>query len=52
VPVLAPDTTVLNALTALRTARAQLAVITPREPFSGIVSLDDLLSELLTTNPH
>jgi len=52
-PALAPDTTVLDALTALRAARAQLAVITiPGQPFAGIISLDDLLGELLTANPH
>jgi CBS domain containing-hemolysin-like protein len=53
VPALAPGTTVLDALTALRAARAQLAVITtPGEAFAGVISLDDLLSELLATNPH
>lgn len=53
VPALAPGTTVLDALTALRAARAQLAVITiPAESFAGIISVDDLLSELLATNPH
>ena len=53
VPALAPGTPVLQALTALRAARAQLAVITtPAEPFAGIISLDDLLNELLTANPH
>jgi CBS domain containing-hemolysin-like protein len=53
VPALAPDTTVLDALTAMRAARAQLAVVNgPGEPFAGVISLDDLLSELLTANPH
>lgn len=53
VPALAPDTTVLDALTALRAARAQLAVVaTPGQPPAGIISLDDLLSELLSANPH
>lgn len=53
VPALAPDTTVLDALTALRAARAQLAVVAiPGQPPVGIISLDDLLSELLAANPH
>lgn len=53
VPALAPGTTVLDALTVMRGARAQLAVITtPGEAFAGVISLDDLLSELLTANPH
>jgi CBS domain containing-hemolysin-like protein len=53
VPALAPATPVLQALTTLRAARSQLAVIaSPDEPFAGIISLDDLLSELLTANPH
>jgi magnesium and cobalt exporter, CNNM family len=53
VPTLRPGTTVLTAITALRRAQAQLAVIaTPDDKFAGIVSLDDLLSDLLTTNPH
>jgi magnesium and cobalt exporter, CNNM family len=53
VPVLSPGTTVLDALTVMRGARAQLAVITtPAEAFAGVISLDDLLSELLTANPH
>jgi CBS domain containing-hemolysin-like protein len=50
VPALAPDTSVLRAVTALRRARSQLAVVaTPGEPFVGIVSLDDLLGELLSS---
>ncbi|MFB9832375.1 hemolysin family protein [Actinoallomurus acaciae] len=53
VPTLAPDSTVLAALTAMRAARAQLAVVaTPENPFMGLISLDDLLSDLLTANPH
>lgn len=53
VPSLAPGTSVLDALGALRAARAQLAVVAaPGEPFAGVISLDDLLSELLTANPH
>jgi CBS domain containing-hemolysin-like protein len=51
VPRLAPDTSVLRAVTALRHARAQLAVVAaPAEPFIGIVSLDDLLGELLAVS--
>ncbi|MEV5754510.1 hemolysin family protein [Actinoallomurus sp. NPDC052308] len=53
VPSLPPDTTVLAAVSTLRRARAQLALVaTPENPFIGIVSLDDLLSELLAGNPH
>ncbi|MCO5969769.1 CNNM domain-containing protein [Actinoallomurus soli] len=53
VPTLSLDTTVLAAVSALRRARAQLALVaTPENPFIGIVSLDDLLSELLAGNPH
>jgi CBS domain containing-hemolysin-like protein len=53
VPTLTPGTTVLAAVSRLRRARAQLAVVaTPENPFIGIVSLDDLLSELLAGNPH
>jgi CBS domain containing-hemolysin-like protein len=53
VPTVTPDTTVLAAITALRRAQAQLAVVaTSDDPFAGIVSLDDLLSDLLATNPH
>jgi CBS domain containing-hemolysin-like protein len=53
VPTLPPDGGVLDALTTMRHARAQLAVVaTPEDPFIGLVSLDDLLSELLAANPH
>lgn len=53
VPTLTPGTTVLAAVSRLRRARAQLALVaTPENPFIGIVSLDDLLSELLAGNPH
>ncbi|GAB3968993.1 hemolysin family protein [Actinoallomurus acanthiterrae] len=52
-PTLTPGTTVLAAVSRLRRARAQLALVaTPGDPFLGIVSLDDLLSELLAVNPH
>jgi CBS domain containing-hemolysin-like protein len=53
VPTLAPDSRVLDALTTMRNAHAQLAVVaTPDDPFAGLVSLDDLLGELLAANPH
>lgn len=52
-PTLPQDSTVLAAITELRRAHAQLAVVAgPHDPFIGLVSLDDLLSDLLTTNPH
>ncbi|MFC6880327.1 MULTISPECIES: hemolysin family protein [Actinomadura] len=52
-PVLTAATTVLDAVTRLRRARAQLAVVNDADgEFSGIVTLDDLLAELLATNPH
>lgn len=52
-PALTSGTTVLDAVTRLRRDRAQLAVVTgPNAEFSGIVTLDDLLAELLATNPH
>ncbi|WP_329522437.1 MULTISPECIES: hemolysin family protein [Thermomonosporaceae] len=52
-PVLTAETTVLDAVTRLRRARAQLAVVNDADgEFSGIVTLDDLLAELLATNPH
>lgn len=48
IPTLPPETTVLRAVTTLRRARSQLAVVaTPAGRFAGIVSLDDLLGELL-----
>ena len=53
IPTLHPDSGVLDTLTTMRNARAQLAVIaTPDHPFIGLVSLDDLLGELLAANPH
>jgi CBS domain containing-hemolysin-like protein len=52
-PVLTAATTVLDAVTSLRRDRAQLAVVNdPEGAFAGIVTLDDLLAELLATNPH
>jgi CBS domain containing-hemolysin-like protein len=52
-PVLTAGTTVLDAVTSLRRDRAQLAVVNdPQGAFAGIVTLDDLLAELLATNPH
>ncbi|WP_433331541.1 hemolysin family protein [Spirillospora sp. CA-294931] len=52
-PVLTASTTVLDAVSRLRRARAQLAVVnTPAGELTGIVTLDDLLAELLATNPH
>ncbi|HEX6471228.1 MAG TPA: hemolysin family protein [Streptosporangiaceae bacterium] len=53
IPSLSARTGVLAAITTLRHAHAQLAVITAADGgFAGIVSLDDLLSDLLTANPH
>lgn len=53
VPTLTPDSAVLTAVTTMQRARAQLAVIaTADDPFIGLVSLDDLLGELLAANPH
>ncbi|GGU93901.1 membrane protein [Actinomadura cremea] len=52
-PVLTAETTVLDAVSRLRRARAPLAVVNDAEgEFTGIVTLDDLLAELLATNPH
>ncbi|GAA1565781.1 hemolysin family protein [Actinomadura kijaniata] len=52
-PRLTPSTTVLDAVTRLRRSRSQLAVVTGEGGgFAGIVTLDDLLAELLATNPH
>ncbi|MFC5747396.1 hemolysin family protein [Actinomadura rugatobispora] len=52
-PVLTAGTTVLDAVTSLRRDRAQLAVVNDAQgAFAGIVTLDDLLAELLATNPH
>jgi CBS domain containing-hemolysin-like protein len=53
VHTLPADSGVLDALTTMRNARAQLAIVaTADDPFIGLVSLDDLLSELLAANPH
>ncbi|WP_067487875.1 hemolysin family protein [Actinomadura hibisca] len=51
-PTLTTGTTVLDAVTRLRRGRAQLAVVNDDTGFAGIVTLDDLLAELLATNPH
>ncbi|GAA2119240.1 hemolysin family protein [Actinomadura napierensis] len=52
-PALTAETTVLDAVSRMRRARAQLAVVNgDRGEFAGIVTLDDLLAELLATNPH
>ncbi|WP_308208166.1 CNNM domain-containing protein [Actinomadura madurae] len=52
-PVLTAETTVLDAVSRMRRGRAQLAVVSDgRGEFAGIVTLDDLLAELLATNPH
>ncbi|RFS86813.1 HlyC/CorC family transporter [Actinomadura spongiicola] len=52
-PVLTAETTVLDAVSRMRRARAQLAVVNGEgDEFTGIVTLDDLLAELLATNPH
>ncbi|POM25968.1 hypothetical protein BTM25_03520 [Actinomadura rubteroloni] len=50
---LTPETTVLDAVSRMRRTRAPLAVVnTPDGRFAGIVTLDDLLAELLAANPH
>ncbi|MBT2207302.1 MULTISPECIES: hemolysin family protein [Actinomadura] len=52
-PVLTAETTVLDAVSRMRRTRAPLAVVNDaRNEFAGIVTLDDLLAELLATNPH
>ncbi|TDD15527.1 HlyC/CorC family transporter [Actinomadura sp. KC06] len=51
-PVLTAETTILDAVSRMRRARAQLAVVNDADEFAGIVTLDDLLAELLATNPH
>jgi CBS domain containing-hemolysin-like protein len=52
-PVLTAGTTVLDAVAGLRRTRAQLAVVNDAQGvLAGIVTLDDLLAELLATNPH
>ncbi|MGP4026185.1 hemolysin family protein [Actinomadura sp. 3N407] len=51
--VLTAETTVLDAVSRMRRARAPLAVVNDaHNEFAGIVTLDDLLAELLATNPH
>jgi magnesium and cobalt exporter, CNNM family len=53
VPTVAAGTSVLDTVTRLRRAHAQLAVVPgPDGSLRGIVSLDDLLGQLLTANPH
>lgn len=53
VPALEGGTTVLDAAGRLQRAHAQLAVVNAEDgTFQGIVSLDDLLSQLLSANPH
>jgi CBS domain containing-hemolysin-like protein len=53
VPRLDARTSVLDAATRLRRARAQMAVVTePDGSIRGIVSMDDLLGQLLAANPH
>ncbi|MEU5875937.1 hemolysin family protein [Spirillospora sp. NPDC047279] len=52
-PAITPGTTILDAVSRLRRAHAQLAAVTGADgEFAGIVTLDDLLAELLATNPH
>ncbi|MBC6462104.1 hemolysin family protein [Actinomadura sp. HBU206391] len=53
VPTVNAATTVLNATSQLQRARAQLAIVHEADgTFRGIVSLDDLLGQLLAANPH
>ncbi|GAA2083595.1 hemolysin family protein [Actinomadura alba] len=53
VPTISAATSVLDATTQLQRARAQLAVVNaPDGTYRGIVSLDDLLGQLLAANPH
>ncbi|MQY04987.1 hemolysin family protein [Actinomadura macrotermitis] len=52
-PSLTAGTTVLDAVSRMRRARAQLAVVQDADGgFAGIVTLDDLLAELLAVNPR
>ena len=52
-PVLTAETTVLDAVSRLLCARAYSPSLTRcLNEFVGIVTLDDLLAELLATNPH
>ncbi|MBW8481937.1 hemolysin family protein [Actinomadura parmotrematis] len=49
-PSLPSGTTVLDAVSRMRRARAQIAVVrSPESAFAGIVTLDDLLVQLLAT---
>ncbi|REE97726.1 hemolysin family protein [Thermomonospora umbrina] len=53
VPALDASTTVLDAATRLRRDRAQLALVNgPDGALRGIVTMDDLLGQLLAANPH
>ncbi|SEG69515.1 Hemolysin, contains CBS domains [Thermomonospora echinospora] len=53
VPRLDAQTSVLDAATRLRRDRAQLALVTESDgSIRGIVSMDDLLGQLLAANPH
>lgn len=53
VPEVPATTSVLDATSRLRRARAQLAVVNDSGgAFRGIVSLDDLLGQLLVADPH
>ncbi|MBA9001701.1 hemolysin family protein [Thermomonospora cellulosilytica] len=53
IPSLEDATSVLDAATRLRRERAQLGVVTaPDGTIRGIVTLDDLLGQLLAANPH
>ncbi|MFC4912516.1 hemolysin family protein [Actinomadura gamaensis] len=52
-PVLTSGTTVLSAVSLMRRSRAQLGVVSGDDgAITGIVTLDDLLAELLAANPH
>ncbi|RFU37527.1 HlyC/CorC family transporter [Actinomadura logoneensis] len=53
-PVLTGATTVLSAVSVMRRSRAQLGVVCGGQggEMVGIVTLDDLLAELLAANPH
>ncbi|TNY37945.1 hemolysin family protein [Thermomonospora catenispora] len=53
IPSLPETASVLDAATRLRRERAQLGVVTgPDGEIRGIVTLDDLLGQLLAANPH
>lgn len=52
-PGLSAGTSVLDAVTHLRQAHAQLAAVSDSAGrYVGVVSLDDLLAQLLAANPH